>query len=103
MLVNDGEHVPGMYRKQTSHMFLPIKEGYETREKVESILKNIADKKLRVEIAIPALSKLLEMIKDVIDHKIALTLAVQSINAASKIAPMTDKAMERYLLTGEYT
>ena len=82
---------------------LPIKEGYETREKVKDILNNITDKNLRIEIAILALIELLGMMKNVIDPKTALTLIIQSINVVSKMAPMTDKAMNQYLLTGEYS
>lgn len=75
---------------------LPLQFGYESRKFVDLVMKPIGDDKLRaVRIATEALAKLLMHVAKSIDHRIALTLALETINGMSKTAPMTEKAMAK--------
>jgi len=73
---------------------LPIKVGYETRATIDEILKPIrSNKTLCLQIATEALAAILNMISNVMNPGIALTLAIETINGMMKTAPMTAKAL----------
>ena len=46
-------------------------------------------------IATESLAEILKMAASAIDHKLALTLAIETVNGMSKTAPMTVKAMQQ--------
>lgn len=72
---------------------LPLKVGYETRNTVDQILKQIANKADKLSICTHALCEFLVMAKDATNPKVILLLAFETINGMSKTAPMTEKAM----------
>jgi len=74
----------------------PLRVGYETRHRVDQILDPIhGDKKRCLRIAVESLAEILKMTASAIDHKLALMLAIETINGMAKTAPMTEKAMEQ--------
>jgi len=74
----------------------PLRAGYETRPRVDQILNPIRDDKTRcLRIAVESLAEILKMTASAIDHKLALMLAIETINGMSKTAPMTEKAMQK--------
>jgi len=75
---------------------MPLRVGYETRRRVDQILDPIRGDKARcLRIAVESLADILKMTASVIDHKLALMLAIETINGMSKTAPMTEKAMRQ--------
>jgi len=78
-----------------NHPFvLPLKVGYETRARVDEILMPIrSDKRLCLQVAVEALAAILNMIASVMNPRIALTLAIETVNGMMKTAPMTAKAL----------
>lgn len=74
----------------------PLRVGCETRVRVDEILDPIsADKARCLRIATESLAEILTMVESAIDHKLALTLAIETVNGMSKTAPMTLKAMQQ--------
>ncbi|MDB6153155.1 MAG: hypothetical protein JWL90_1608 [Chthoniobacteraceae bacterium] len=73
----------------------PLRVGYETRVRVDEVLYSIRDDKPRcLRIATESLAEILTMVASAIDRKVALTLALETINGMSKTASMTIKAMQ---------
>lgn len=74
----------------------PLRVGYETRGRVDDILAPARDDKLRcLRIATEALAEILAKVASAIDHKVALTIAIETINGMAKTAPMTERAMQQ--------
>jgi len=83
---------------------LPLRVGFETRVRVDEILHPIHEDKARcLRIATECLAEILTMVASAIDHRLALTLAIETVNGMSKTAPMTVKAMERAQASGGET
>lgn len=80
---------------EENHPFtLPLRVGYETRASVDEILTPIqSDKTLSLQVATEALASILNMISKVMNPRIALTLAIETINGMMKTAPMTARAL----------
>jgi len=83
--------------EEDNHPFLPpLRVGYETRTRVDELFSEIQQDKTRcLRIATEALADILLMVATVIDHKVALRLAIETINGMAKTAPMTEKAMRQ--------
>ncbi|MEI6082899.1 MAG: hypothetical protein WCS70_01210 [Verrucomicrobiota bacterium] len=74
----------------------PLRVGYETRVRVDEILSPIREDKTRcLRVATESLAEILKMVASAIDHKLALVLAIETLNGMSKTAPMTVKAMQQ--------
>lgn len=74
----------------------PLRAGYEMRARVDEILHPIREDRARcLRIATESLAEILAMVASSIDHKVALTLAIETINGMAKTAPMTAKAMQK--------
>ncbi len=74
----------------------PLRVGYETRGRVDDILAPAREDKARcLRIATEALAEILAMVASAIDHKLALTIAIDTINGMAKTAPMTERAMKQ--------
>jgi hypothetical protein len=70
--------------------------GYETRARVDEIFYAIRENRARcLRIATESLAEILKMVASAIDHRLALTLAIETINDMSKTASMTEKAMQQ--------
>ncbi len=87
--------VPLSVGKDHEPFILPLRVGYETRGIVDQILAPVLDDKARcVAIATLALAAILQQVAGAIDHKLVLTLALETVNGMAKTAPMTEKAMK---------
>ena len=74
----------------------PLQIGYQTRAKVDDILAPARNDKARcLRIATETLAEILAMVASAIDHKLALTIAIETINGMAKTAPMTERAMQK--------
>lgn len=81
---------------------LPLQIAYDTRARVDDVLSPVRDDKARcLRIATESLAEILTEVASAIDHKLALTLAVETINGMAKTAPMTDRAMREAKQTKE--
>lgn len=79
------ENVPGI---------LPLRVAYETRALVDASFKPLASAEDRLKASVIALAESLVAVRQVIDRKIALLLALQTVNGMAKTAPMTGTAMK---------
>ncbi|MBW4463442.1 MAG: hypothetical protein KME47_24855 [Nodosilinea sp. WJT8-NPBG4] len=74
---------------------LPLRFGFETRPYVDEILYPIREDRSRcLRVATESLAEILMRVASGIDRRLALTLAIETMNGMSKIAPMTVKAMQ---------
>ena len=74
----------------------PLQISYETRTRVDDILAPVRHDKARcLRIATESLAEILTEVASAIDHMLALTLAVETINCMAKTAPMTERAMRQ--------
>ncbi len=74
----------------------PLQIGYETRARVDEFFAPVLDDKSRcLRIATEALAEILAMVASAIDHKLALAIAIETINGMAKTAPMTQRAMQQ--------
>ena len=74
----------------------PLRVGYETRGRVDEILHPVREDKARcLRIATEGLAEILSRVASAIDHRLALTLAIETVNGMSKTAPMTEKVMQQ--------
>jgi hypothetical protein len=72
---------------------IPLQFAFETREKVDSILRPIVADKLRgLGVATKSLASLLNQMTKAIEPDVALRLAFEIVNGMAKTAPMTAKA-----------
>ena len=72
---------------------LPIRVAYESRTAINAVLLKDSERRLRASTF--ALLAGLLWVKDSIDHGVVLRLALETINALSKTAPMTDAALAK--------
>jgi hypothetical protein len=87
--------VPLSVGKDHEPFILPLRVGFETRGIVDSILAPMLDDKARcLSIATQSLAVILTQVAGAVDHKLVLTLALETVNGMAKTAPMTEKAMK---------
>jgi len=92
----DWGKVPLSVSKDHLPFIPPLQVGYETRAGVDDILAPARNDKTRcLRIATEALAEILAMVASAIDHTLALTLAIETINGMAKTAPMTERAMQQ--------
>ena len=83
--------LPEDYRPQR----LPLRVAFDSRERVDGILKPIANnKKECLRVTTIALARMLLVLGNQTDRHAALTLALETINGMAKTAPMKDEAIE---------
>jgi hypothetical protein len=70
-----------------------LRVNYETRSIVDRVFQPLPNPRERLTAAVLTLSKVLIAVQQVIDKKVALLLALQTVNGMAKTAPMTDEAM----------
>lgn len=72
---------------------IPLQVGFESRPHVQAVFAPISsDSQMRLKVSAHALAKILNMVASVIDHKVAVTIALETINGMAKTAPMTPAA-----------
>jgi hypothetical protein len=92
--VKDWGKVPLSVPEVNLPFVLPLQVGFETRDKVDEIFREILSDKMRcLRVATEALADLLNKVSGVIDPALALLLSIETINGMAKTAPMTKKAM----------
>jgi hypothetical protein len=92
----DWGKVPLSVPKEHLPFVPPLQVGYETRAKVDELFAPIRDDKARcLKIAAEALAEILAMVASAIDHKLALLIAIETVNGIAKTAPMTERAMQQ--------
>lgn len=63
---------------------------------MRSFIHSVREDRARcLRIATESLAEILVMVASAIDHRLALTLAIETVNGMSKTAPMTEKAMQK--------
>lgn len=78
------EHVP---------FVRPLQMAYEMRPVVDRVCKRCDTVELRLHSCLFALVSILAMVKEAIDNKVALLLAVETVNGVAKTAPLTDEVI----------
>jgi hypothetical protein len=92
----DWGKVPLSVPKDHLPFMMPLRAAYESRAAVDKLFAPLAgDTKLRLRAATLALAETLCQTRDVLDRKVAITLALETVNGMSKTAPMTDAAMAK--------
>ena len=71
---------------------LPLRVAYEARPTVDSVFRGLNPSQ-RLRSSVMTLVKVLVAVRDVIDKRIALLLALETINGMAKTAPMPDNAI----------
>ena len=75
---------------------MPLMVAFETRADVDRVLAAVrGDKAKALTASTLALADILGKVKDVIDHRAALLLAIETVNGMAKTAPMTDEAYQK--------
>jgi len=72
---------------------LPIAVTYESRSAVDKFFQKLNGPRARLRASVLTLAKVLIAVQQVMDKKLALLLALESVNGMAKTAPMTDEAM----------
>jgi hypothetical protein len=90
---SDWGKVPWSVPEPNLPLILPLRVAYTTRSTVDQIFQPLASPQQKLNASIFALAKVLIEVQQVIDRKIALLLAIETINGMAKTAPMTDEAM----------
>ena len=72
---------------------LPLQVAYETRPAVDRIFHALTTPQVKLRASVLTLAEALIAVRQAIDKKIGLTLALETINGMAKTAPMTDEAM----------
>lgn len=91
----DWGRVPLSVPDEHKPLLLPIRVAYETRTAMDQLLSGERDAKGRLRLATLALAEVLVMVAEAIDRKVALRLALETVNGMAKTAPMTDQAFRQ--------
>jgi hypothetical protein len=92
----DWGKVPLSVPKDNHPLILPLRAVYETRPIVDKTFAPLGDNhQQRLRAATLTLAETLCKTRDVLNRRIATTLAIETINGMAKTAPMTDAAMEK--------
>jgi hypothetical protein len=88
---SDWEKVPWSVLAGNLPSVLPLQVAYETRSAVDSAFKSLVGSQ-KLHAGVLTLCGVLIAVKNAIDRKIALVLALETVNGMAKTAPMTDEA-----------
>jgi hypothetical protein len=92
----DWGRVPLSVEQEHLPFLLPMRVGFETRGRVDEILRPIHEDRVRcLRIATECLAEILMRVASVIDHRLALMLAIETVNGMAKTTPMTAKRATR--------
>jgi hypothetical protein len=90
---SDWGKVPLSVPEGNSPLVLPLQVAYETRSTVDRLFQPIPNPQEKLRAATLTLSQVLIAVQEAIDKKIAVLLALETVNGMAKTAPMTDEAM----------
>jgi hypothetical protein len=91
---DDWGKVPLAVPDKNQPFVLPLQVAYETRSLVDQIFQPLSGSEDKLRAAALALAEALVAVRQAIDAKTAVLLALQMVNGMAKTAPMTDEAME---------
>jgi hypothetical protein len=92
----DWGKVPLSISKDHHPFILPLRAAYEMRGTVDKLFAPLGDdRRQKLHAATLTLAETLCKTRDVLDRKIASTLAIETVNGMAKTAPMTDAAMAK--------
>ena len=92
----DWGKVPLSVPKNNQPFIMPLRVAYETRPIVDKIFAPLGDNhRQKLHAATLALAEVLCKTRDVLDRRIAITLAFETVNGMAKTAPMTDAGMAK--------
>ena len=92
----DWGKVPLSVPKDNHPFILPLRAAYETRSIIDKTFAPLGDnRQQRLHATTLTLAETLCKTRDVLNRKIATTLAIETVNGMAKTAPMTDAAMAK--------
>ena len=92
----DWVKVPLSISKDYHPLIMPLRAAYEMRSTVDKLFAPLGDnRQQRLHAATLTLVEALCKTRDVLDRKIAITLALETVNGMAKTAPMSDAAMAK--------
>jgi hypothetical protein len=75
---------------------LPLRAAYETRSAADKLFASLGDnQQQKLHAATLTLAETLCRTRDVLDRRIAIKLALETVNGMAKTAPMTDAAFAK--------
>ena len=89
----DWGKVPLSISSDNQPFVMPLQVTYETRPVVDRIFQTLNTPQQRLRASVMALAEALIAVREAIDKRIVLTLALEVINGMAKTAPMTAEAM----------
>ena len=75
--------------------FLPLRFAYATRSKVSECLLPLESSDQALKASVLALAEALCKVGEILDRRIALTLALETVNGMAKTAPITNAALAK--------
>jgi hypothetical protein len=93
---SDWGRVPLSVPAENLPVFLPLQVAYETRTSVDEVFAPLRRDGARcLHAATLALAEALNAVSQSINHKVAMLLALETVNGMAKTAPMTDEALSQ--------
>ena len=86
--------VPLSVPKENFPRMSPLKIGFESRQSVDTLLRQLPDKFSKLTASLWALAEILSQTKQSLAPPTALRLAAEILNGMAKTAPMVKKAMD---------
>lgn len=91
----DWGKVPLSVTRDSQPTLLPLQVAYETRSDVDRILARFEGNRARcLHASTLALAQVLRAMRKMIDPKVAILLALETVNGTAKTTPITDKVMK---------
>ena len=92
----DWGKVPLSVPKDNYPFMMPLQAAYESRAAVDKFFASLAgNNKERLRAATLTLARTVCETRDVLPRRVAITLALETVNGMSKTAPMTDAVMAK--------
>ena len=90
---SDWGKVPWSVPEENKPFVLPLRVAYATRSTVDQAFQSFATPQQKLRASVLTLAEALIAVQRTIDKKVALLLALETVNGMAKTAPMTDEAM----------
>jgi hypothetical protein len=90
---SDWGKLPWSVPEANKPFILPLRVAYEARPTVDHVFRALTSSQQKLRAGVFTLAKVLIEVRNVIDRKTALVLALETVNGMAKTAPMTDEAM----------
>ena len=87
--------VPLSVPKENHPFIMPLRAAYETRLMADKIFAPLDNPRQKLHAAALTLAEAVCKTRDVLNRRVAITIALETANGMSKTAPMTDAAMAK--------